>query len=99
MVPPERAAVLGAPVALVGYLVAQPYHRPARNRFALAPSRLLGNLAIRLMRPLAWRTLKDQWRGPRDYSLRPALFFHRFIKTSDEGRFRFICAIFLPSFR
>jgi hypothetical protein len=49
-------------------LAAQSYHRPARHRFALAPSRLLGNLGIRLMRPLARRTPKDQWRGPRAYN-------------------------------
>jgi hypothetical protein len=53
-------AVLGAPVALVGKLAAQSDHRPARRRSALAPSRLLGNLGIRLMRPLARRTPKDQ---------------------------------------
>jgi hypothetical protein len=53
----------------VGKLAAQPYHRPARHRFALAPSRLLGNLGVRLMRPLARRTPKDQWRGPRAYTL------------------------------
>jgi hypothetical protein len=35
-------------------------HRPARRRFALAPSRLVRNLAIRLMSPLARRTPKDQ---------------------------------------
>jgi hypothetical protein len=46
-----------------------------------------------------------RWRGGRSRisgevrALRPALFFHRFIKTSDEGRFHFICVISLPSFR
>jgi len=30
--------------------------------------RLVGNLGIRLMRPLARRTHKDQWRGPRAYN-------------------------------
>src|ERR1700758_3705690 len=42
-------------VALVGKLAAQSDHNPARHRFALAPSRLLGNLGIRLMSPLARR--------------------------------------------
>jgi hypothetical protein len=41
-------------------LAAQSDHRPGRHRFALAPSRLVGNLAIRLMSPLARRTPKDQ---------------------------------------
>jgi hypothetical protein len=40
----------------VGKLAAQSDHRPARHLFALAPSRLLRNLGIRLMRPLAQRT-------------------------------------------
>ena len=48
-------------------MAAQSDHRPARHRFALAPSRLLGNLGIRLM-SLARRTPQDQWRGPRAYS-------------------------------
>jgi hypothetical protein len=52
----------------VGKLVARSDHRPARHRFALAPSRLLGNLGIRLISPLARRTPQDQWRGPRAYS-------------------------------
>jgi hypothetical protein len=63
MLPPERAAVLGVPIALVRKLAAQPYHRPARHRFALAPSRLLGNPGVRFMRPLARRTPKGaSWR-------------------------------------
>ena len=49
-------------------MAARSDHRPARHRFALAPSQLLGNLGIRLMRPLARRTPQDQWRGPRAYS-------------------------------
>jgi hypothetical protein len=49
-------------------LAARSDHRPARHRFALAPSRLLGNLGIRLMSPLARRTPQDQSRGPRAYS-------------------------------
>ena len=49
-------------------MAAQSDHNPARHRFALAPSRLLGNLGIRLMSPLARRTPQDQWRGPRAYS-------------------------------
>jgi hypothetical protein len=68
MFPPEWAAVLGVLVALVGNLAARSDHRPARHRVALAPSRLLGNLGIRLMSPLAPRTPQDQWRGPRAYS-------------------------------
>jgi len=60
MLPPERAAVLGVAIALVGKLAARPYHRAACHRFASAPSRLLGNLVVRLMRPLARRTPKDQ---------------------------------------
>jgi hypothetical protein len=55
-------------VALVGKLAARSDHRPARHRFALAPSRLPGNLGIRLMSPLARRTPEDQSRGPRAYS-------------------------------
>jgi delta 1-pyrroline-5-carboxylate dehydrogenase len=55
VLPLERAAVLGFLVALVGKLAAQSDHRPARHRFALAPSRLLGNLGIRLIRSLARR--------------------------------------------
>src|SRR5262245_62988583 len=62
MLPHERAAVLGVPVALVGQLATQSDHRAARDRFALAPSRLLGNLDVRLMWALAWRTPKDQQR-------------------------------------
>src|SRR5262249_25649360 len=58
----ERAAVLGVPVALVGQLATQSDHRAARDRFTLAPSRLLGNLDVRLMWALAWRTPKDQQR-------------------------------------
>jgi hypothetical protein len=46
-----------------GLIIVQPAHR-----FALAPLRLLGNLGIRLMSPLARRTPQDQWRGPRAYS-------------------------------
>ena len=49
-------------------MAARSDHRPARHRFALVPSRLLGNLGIRLMSPLARRTPQDQWRGPRAYS-------------------------------
>ena len=49
-------------------MAAQSDHRPARHRFALAPSRLVGNLPIWLMSPLARRTPKDQYRGPRTYS-------------------------------
>jgi hypothetical protein len=60
MLPPEWAAVLGVPIALVGKLAAQHDHRPACHRFALAPSRLVGNLAIRIKSPLARRTPKDQ---------------------------------------
>jgi hypothetical protein len=60
MLPPECAAVLGAPVALVGQLTAQFDHCPAHHGFALAPSRPLRNLGIRLMRPLVRRTPKDQ---------------------------------------
>jgi hypothetical protein len=68
MLPSERATVLGVLVALVGKLAARSDHRPARHRFAWAPSRLLGNLGIRLMSPLARRTPQDQSRGPRAYS-------------------------------
>ena len=46
--------------ALVGKLAAQSDHCPSRHRFALAPSRFVGNLAIQLMSPLARRTPKDQ---------------------------------------
>ena len=46
----------------MGKLAARSDHRPARHRFALAPSR------IRLMSPPARRTPQDQWRGPRAYS-------------------------------
>ena len=49
-------------------MAAQSDHRPARHRFALVPSRLLGNLGIWLMSPLARRAPQDQWRGPRAYS-------------------------------
>jgi hypothetical protein len=49
-------------------LAAQSYHRAAHHRFALAPSRLLGDLGIWLMRPLARRTHKELWRGPRAYN-------------------------------
>ena len=49
-------------------MAARSDHRPARHRFSLAPSRLLGNLGIRLMSPLARRTPQDQSRGPRAYS-------------------------------
>jgi hypothetical protein len=52
MFPPKWATVLGIFIALVGKLAARSDHRPARHRFALAPSRLLGNLGIRLMSPL-----------------------------------------------
>jgi hypothetical protein len=51
---------MSVPIALVGKLAAQSDHRPACHRFALAPSRLVGNLAIRLKSPLARRTPKDQ---------------------------------------
>ena len=49
-------------------MATQSDHRPACHRFALAPSRLVRNLPIRLMWPLAWRTPKDQQRDPRAYS-------------------------------
>ena len=49
-------------------MAARSDHRPARHRFSLAPSRLLGSLGIRLMSPLARGTPQDQWRGPRAYS-------------------------------
>ena len=49
-------------------MAARSDHRPARHRFALVPSRLLGNLGIWLMSPLARRAPQDQWRGPRAYS-------------------------------
>jgi hypothetical protein len=68
MFPPEWAIFLGVLVALMGKLAARSDHRAARHRFALASSRLLGNLEIRLMSPLAGRTPQDQWRGPRAYS-------------------------------
>ena len=48
-------------------MAAQPDHRPARHRFALAPSRLAGNLAVRITWPLARRTSQDQQRGPCAY--------------------------------
>jgi len=48
-------------------LAARSDHRPARHCFSLAPSRLLGNLGIRLMSPLA-RRRQDQGRGLRAYS-------------------------------
>ena len=48
-------------------MAARSDHCPARHHFPLAPSRLLGNLGIRLMSPLARRTPQDQWRGPRAY--------------------------------
>ena len=57
----------GVLVALVGKLAARSDHCPARHHFALAPSRLLGNLGIRLMSPLA-RRRQDQGRGLRAYS-------------------------------
>src|SRR5215472_14034376 len=59
---------MGVLVTLVGKLGARSDDRPARHHFALAPSRLLGNLGIRLMSPLARRTPEDQSRGPRAYS-------------------------------
>jgi hypothetical protein len=46
-------------VTRVGKLTAQFDHRPARHGFALASSRPLRNLGIRLMRPLARRTPQD----------------------------------------
>ena len=49
-------------------MAARSDHCPARHHFALTPSRLLGNLGIRLMSPLARRTPQDQSRGPRAYS-------------------------------
>ena len=49
-------------------MATQSDHRPACHRFALAPSRLVHNLPIRLMWPLTRRTPKYQQRGPRAYS-------------------------------
>ena len=49
-------------------MAAQSNNRPARHRFALAPSRLVGNLGIRIIRTLARRTPEDQSRDPRAYS-------------------------------
>jgi len=50
------------------FLAARSDHRPARHRFALAPSQLLGDLGIRLMSLLARRTPEDQWRRPGAYT-------------------------------
>ena len=49
-------------------MAAQSDRRPARYCVALASPRLVGNLCIRLMSPLARRTPTDQERGPRAYS-------------------------------
>ena len=38
-------------------------NRAARDCFALAPSRLMGNLGVRLMWALVWWAPKDQQRG------------------------------------
>jgi hypothetical protein len=59
---------VGARVALMSKLAAQFDHRPARHGFALATSRLLRNLGMRLMPPLARWMPKDQQRGPCAYS-------------------------------
>jgi uncharacterized protein involved in outer membrane biogenesis len=54
------ATIKNIPNTLVGKLATKSDNRPACHRFALAPSRLVGNLPIRLMWPLARRTPKDQ---------------------------------------
>ena len=46
-------------------MATQSDHRAARDYFALAPSRVMGNLDVRLMWALAWRAPKDQQRGAR----------------------------------
>ena len=46
MFAPRRAVVMGRSVAMVGGLAAQPGTRPACDCFALAPSRLVGDLGI-----------------------------------------------------